>query len=165
MDNQIQISQARQVDLDSAKKKFLRSGGTIEIIDSAFRSEPRPARKEPSLSKEEIKQRALADQIRALAPSMNRTEIQKELGISYERVANLCRKFGITPKQAAGMHPNSRKVTRYDPEADRLVVERIKALAEVGVSKSKAIAQIGMGADRMNRLIEQHRIVFVTFNK
>lgn len=165
MDNQIQISQARQVDLDSAKKKFLRSGGTIEIIDSAFRSEPRPARKEPSLSKEEIKQRALADQIRALAPSMNRTEIQKELGISYERVANLCRKFGITPKQAAGMHPNSRKVTRFDPEADRLVVERIKALAEVGISKSKAIAQIGMGADRMNRLIEQHGIVFVTFNK
>lgn len=165
MDNQIQISQARQVDLDSAKKKFLRSGGTIEIIDSAFRSEPRPARKEPSLSKEEIKQRALADQIRALAPSMNRTEIQKELGISYERVANLCRKFGITPKQAAGMHPNSRKVTRYDPEADRLMVERIKALAEVGISKSKAIAQIGMGADRMNRLIEQHGIVFVTFNK
>lgn len=165
MDNQIQISQARQVDLDSAKKKFLRSGGTIEIIDSAFRSEPRPARKEPSLSKEEIKQRALAEQIRALAPSMNRTEIQKELGISYERVANLCRKFGITPKQAAGMHPNSRKVTRYDPEADRLVVERIKALAEVGVSKSKAIAQIGMGSDRMNRLIDLHGIVFSAVKK
>lgn len=165
MDNQIQISHARQVGLDSAKKKFLRSGGTIEIIDSAFRSEPRPARKEPSLSKEEIKQRALADQIRALAPSMNRTEIQKELGISYERVANLCRKFGITPKQAAGMHPNSRKVTRYDPEADRLVVERIKDLAEIGLSKSKAITQIGMGADRMNRLIDLHGIVFSAVKK
>ena len=49
-----------------------------------------------------------------------------KLGISYERVAGICRKFSITPKQAAGMHPNSRKVTRYDPEADRLMVERIK---------------------------------------
>lgn len=165
MDNQIQISQARQVEIESAKKKFLRSGGTIELIDSAFRAEPRPTRKEPSLSKEEIKQRALADKIRALAPSMNRTEIQKELGISYERVANLCRKFGITPKQAAGMHPNSRKVVRHDPEADRIIVERIKALAEIGVSKSKAISQVGTSADRMNRLIEEYEIVFVVRNK
>lgn len=51
MDNQIQISQARQVEIESAKKKFIRSGGTIEIIDSAFRAKPRPTRKEPSLSK------------------------------------------------------------------------------------------------------------------
>ena len=165
MDNQIQISQARQVEIESAKKKFIRSGGTIEIIDSAFRAEPRPTRKEPSLSKEEIRQRELAEKIRALAPEMNRAEIQKELGISYERVAAICRKFSITPKQAAGMHPNSRKVTRYDPEADRLVVERIKALAEIGISKSKAIAKIGMGADRMNRLIDQHGIVFVVMKK
>ena len=165
MDNQIQISQARQVEIESAKKKFLRYGGTIELIDSAFRAEPRPTRKEPSLSKEEINQRALAEKIRALAPEMNRAEIQKELGISYERVAAICRKFSITPKQAAGMHPNSRKVTRYDLEADRLVVDRIKALAEIGISKSKAIAQIGMGADRMNRLIDQYGIVFVVMKK
>ena len=96
---------------------------------------------------------------------MNRAEIQKELGISYERVAGICRKFSITPKQAAGMHPNSRKVTRYDPEADRLMVERIKALAEIGLNKSKAIAQIGMGAERMNRLIDQYGIVFVVMKK
>lgn len=165
MDNQIQINQKNQASLEAAKDEFFRHGGKVDVIGSEFRYVPMPTRKEPSLSKEEIKQRALAEKIRALAPSMNRTEIQKELGVSYERVANLCRKFGITPKQAAGMHPNSRKVTRYDPDADRLVVERIKALAEVGVSKSKAIAQIGMGADRMNRLIEQHGIVFVTFNK
>lgn len=165
MDNQIQINQKNQASLEAAKAEFFRHGGKVDVIGSEFRYVPMPTRKEPILSKEEIKQRALAEKIRALAPSMNRTEIQKELGISYERVANLCRKFGITPKQAAGMHPNSRKVTRYNPEADRLVVERIKALAEVGVSKSKAIAQIGMGADRMNRLIEQHGIVFVTFNK
>lgn len=165
MDNQIQINQKNQASLEAYKAEFFRHGGKVDVIGSEFRYVPIPTRREPSLSKEEIKQRELAEKIRALAPEMNRAEIQKELGISYERVANLCRKFGITPKQAAGMHPNSRKVTRYDPEADRLVVERIKALAEVGISKSKAIAQIGMGADRMNRLIEQHGIVFVTFNK
>ena len=165
MDNQIQINQKNQASLEAAKAEFFRHGGKVDVIGSEFRYVPMPTRKEPSLSKEEIKQRALAEQIRALAPSMNRTEIQKELGISYERVANLCRKFGITPKQAAGMHPNSRKVTRYDPEADRLVVERIKALAEVGVSKSKAIAQIGMGSDRMNRLIDLHGIVFSAVKK
>lgn len=165
MDNQIQINQKNQASLEAAKAEFFRHGGKVEVIGSEFRYVPMPSRKEPSLSKEEIKQRALAEQIRALAPEMNRAEIQKELGISYERVASLCRKFGITPKQAAGMHPNSRKVTRYDPEADRLMVERIKSLAEVGISKSKAIAQIGMGADRMNRLIDQYGIVFVTFNK
>ena len=165
MDNKIQINQKNQASLEASKAEFFRHGGKVEVIGSEFRYVPMPSRKEPSLSKEEIKQRELAEKIRALAPEMNRAEIQKELGISYERVASLCRKFGITPKQAAGMHPNSRKVTRYDPEADRLMVERIKALAEVGISKSKAIAQIGMGAARMNRLIDQYGIVFVTFNK
>lgn len=165
MQNQIKLSQDRQSSLDRAKKEFFSHGGKVEVIGSEFRYVPMPSRKEPSLSKEEIKQRALADKIRALAQDMNRAEIQKELGISYERVAGICRKFSITPKQAAGMHPNSRKVTRYDPEADRLMVERIKALAEIGLSKSKAITQIGMGADRMNRLIDQHGIVFVVMKK
>ena len=165
MQNQIKLSQDRQSSLDLAKKEFFSHGGKVEVIGSEFRYVPMPTRKEPSLSKEEIKQRALADQIRALAPTMNRAEIQQELGISYERVSGICRKFSITPKQAAGMHPNSRKVTRYDPEADRLMVERIKALAEIGLSKSKAITQIGMGADRMNRLIDQYGIVFVVMKK
>lgn len=165
MQNQIKLRQDRQSSLDRAKKEFFSHGGKVEVIGSEFRYVPMPSRKEPGLSKEEIKQRALADKIRSLAPDMNRAEIQKELGISYERVAGICRKFSITPKQAAGMHPNSRKVTRYDPEADRLMVERIKALAEIGLSKSKAISQIGMGADRMNRLIDQHGIVFVVMKK
>lgn len=165
MQNQIKLSQDRQSSLDRAKKEFFSHGGKVEVIGSEFRYVPMPSRKEPSLSKEEIKQRALADKIRALAPDMNRSEIQKELGISYERVAAICRKFSITPKQAAGMHPNSRKVTRYSPDADRLVVERIKALAEIGLNKSKAIAQIGMGAERMNRLIDQYGIVFVVMKK
>ena len=165
MDNQIQINQKNQASLEAAKAEFFRHGGKVDVIGSEFRYVPMPTRKEPSLSKEEIKQRALADQIRALAPTMNRAEIQQELGISYERVSGICRKFSITPKQAVGIHPNSRKVTRYDQEADRLMVERIKALAEIGLSKSKAINQIGMGADRMNRLIDQYGIVFVVMKK
>lgn len=165
MNNLITINQKNQASLEAAKAEFFRHGGKVDVIGSEFRYVPIPTRKEPSLSKEEIKQRALAEKVRALAPEMNRAEIQQELGISYERVAAICRKFSITPKQAAGMHPNSRKVTRYDPEADRLVVERIKALAEIGLSKSKAITQIGMGADRMNRLIDLHGIVFSAVKK
>jgi hypothetical protein len=165
MQNQIKLSQDRQSSLDRAKKEFFSHGGKVEVIGSEFRYVPMPSRKEPSLSKEEIKQRALADKIRALAPDMNRAEIQKELGISYERVAGICRKFSITPKQASGTHPNSRRVTRNDPEADRLMVERIKALAEIGLSKSKAFKQLGMGAYRMNRLIDLNGIVFSAVKK
>ena len=165
MQNQIKLSQDRQSSLDRAKKEFFSHGGKVEVIGSEFRYVPMPSRKEPSLSKEEIKQRALAEQIRELAPKMTRAEIQKELGVSYERVVTLCRKFQISPKRAAGMHPNSHKATRYSPDADRLVVERIKALAEIGISKSKAIAQIGMGAERMNLLIDQYGIVFVVMKK
>lgn len=165
MDNLITTNQKNQASLEAAKAEFFSRGGKVDVIGSEFRYVPMPAHKEPSLSKEEIKQRALAEKIRALAPEMNRTQIQKELGISYERVAGICRKFSITPKQAAGMHPNSHKVTRCDPEDDRLMVERIKALAEIGLSKSKAITQIGMGADRMNRLIDLHGIVFSSVKK
>ena len=165
MDNQIQINQKNQASLEAAKAEFFRHGGKVDVIGSEFRYVPIPSRKEQSLSKEEIKQRALAEKIRALALEMNRAEIQNELGISYERLAGICRKFGITPKKAAGMNPNSHKVTRCDPEADRAMVERIKALAEIGLSKSKAISQIGMGADRMNRLIDLHGIVFSAVKK
>jgi hypothetical protein len=149
MNNLITINQRNQSSLDAAKAEFFRHGGKVEVIGSEFRYVPMPSRKEPSLSKEE----------------MTRAEIQKELGVSYERVVNLCRKFQISPKRATGMHPNSHKATRYSPDADRIVVERIKALAEIGVNKSKAIAQIGMGAERMNRLIDQYGIVFVVMKK
>lgn len=165
MDNLIAINQKRQSGLEQAMQEFFRNGGNVEVIGSEFKYVPIPSRKEPRLSKEEVKQRELAAKIRVLAPKMNRSEIQAELGISYERVANLCRKFGIITKQAAGMHPNSRKVTRYDPEADRIVVERIKALAETGISKSRVISHLGMGAERLNRLIDQYGIVFVVMKK
>lgn len=92
---------------------------------------------------------------------MTREEIQKRLGLSYKVVSNLCLKFGIKPKNAAGKHPNSHKATRFDEGQDLAVVERIKALAEAGLSKSKTLAQVGMGAERLNRLIDKYGIIFV----
>lgn len=161
MDNQIQINQKNQASLDAAKAEFFRHGGKVEVIGAEFRYVPMPSRKEPSLSKEEIRQRALSKEIRELAPDMTREEIQKRLGMSYKAASNLCLKFGIKPKNAAGMNPNSHKATRFDEGQDLAVVERIKALAEAGLSKSKTLAQVGMGAERLNRLIDKYGIVFV----
>lgn len=165
MQNQIKLSQDRQSDIDRAKKAFFSQGGKVEVVKSNLKAAPIPLRKDPKLSAEEVRQHSLSKEIRELAPDMTREEIQKRLGLSYKVVSNLCLKFGIKPKNAAGKHPNSHKATRYSPDADRLVVERIKALAEIGVNKSKAIAQIGMGAERMNRLIDQYGIVFLVMKK
>ena len=161
MQNQIKLSQDRQSDIDRAKKAFFSQGGKVEVVKSNLKAAPIPPRKDPKLSAEEVRQRSLSKEIRELAPDITREEIQKRLGMSYKAVSNLCLKFGIKPKNAAGMNPNSHKATRFDEGQDLAVVERIKALAEDGLSKSKTLAQVGMGAERLNRLIDKYGIVFV----
>lgn len=149
----------RQSVLDAAKANFFKSGGqVIRIETGAFT--PRPARMEPALSAEELRQRELAVVVRELAKTMTRAEIRTETGLTPEKLTKICKKFNIVPLQAAGMHPNSRKVSRIDVAGDKKLVERIKAMASIGLSKTKIIDQVRIGPMRLNRLIDTYGIEF-----
>lgn len=145
--------------LAAAQEAFLRSGKKIEELQS-FEFKPLPPRIEPQLTQEEIELRQMADQIRTLSATMFKLEMSKTLGISQDRIQKICKQFGINLRNGAGRKPNSKGAYTIDPAEDKRLVERLSALAEIGVTKHKARAQVDIGWHKLQRLIEQYKIPF-----
>jgi ribosomal protein L19E len=144
--------------LASAQEAFLRSGGKIEVIELPVPKFDRyPKRIEPQLTQEEIELRQMADQIRTLSETMTKTEMARHMGISQDRITKVCKLSGISLRNGAGRNPGSRHVK---PGEDKALVERINALAQIGLSKLKVRNQIGIGWHRMDRLVNTYRIAF-----
>jgi DNA-binding HxlR family transcriptional regulator len=142
--------------LAAAQEAFLRSGGKIDVLQT-FEFKPLPPRIEPQLTQEEIELRQLADQIRTLSETMTKTEMAKHMGISQDRITKICKQSGIQLRNGAGHHPGSRQA---NPIEDKVLVERIKALAQIGLSKKQAQKQVGIGWHKMDRLVNTYRITF-----
>lgn len=142
--------------LAAAQEAFLRSGGMIDVLQT-FEFKPLPPRIEPRLTQEEIELRQMADQIRTLSETMTKTEMAKHMGISQDRISKVCELSGISLRNGAGRNPGSRHVK---PGEDKALVERINALAQIGLSKLKVRNQIGIGWHRMDRLVNTYRIAF-----
>jgi hypothetical protein len=142
--------------LAAAQEAFLRSGGMIDVLQT-FEFKPLPPRIEPRLTQEEIELRQMADQIRTLSEAMTKTEMAKHMGISQDRISKVCKLSGISLRNGAGRNPGSRHVK---PGEDKALVERINALAQIGLSKLKVRNQIGIGWHRMDRLVNTYRIAF-----
>lgn len=150
--------------LAAAQEAFLRSGKKIEELETP-EFKPRPERIEPRLTQEEIELRQMADQIRTLSATMFKLEMSKTLGISQDRIQKICKQFGINLRNGAGRKPNSKGAYTIDPEEDKRLVERLSALAEIGVTKHKARAQVDIGWHKLQRLIEQYKIQFPSRTK
>jgi len=142
--------------LAAAQEAFLRSGKKIDELETP-EFIPRPKRIEPQLTQEEIEIRQMADQIRTLSETMTKTEMAKHMGISQDRISKVCKLSGISLRNGAGRNPGSRHVK---PGEDKALVERINALAQIGLSKLKVRNQIGIGWHRMDRLVNTYRIAF-----
>lgn len=142
--------------LEAAKANFFASGGKIDVLQT-FEFKPLPPRIEPRLTQEEIELRQLADQIRTLSETMSKMEMAKHMGISQDRITKVCKLSGISLRNGAGRNPGSRQV---NPTEDKALVERIRALAQIGLSKLKVRNQIGIGWHRMDRLVNTYRIAF-----
>lgn len=142
--------------LASAQDAFLRSGGKIKV-EETFEFKPLPPRIEPRLTQEEIELRQMADQIRTLSATMFKLEMSKTLGISQDRIQKICKRFGIILRNGIGKSPGS---SNANPAEDKVLVERIRALAQIGLSKHKVQAQVGIGRDRMGKLVKTYRIAF-----
>ena len=142
--------------LAAAQEAFLRSGKKIDELETP-EFIPRPKRIEPQLTQEEIELRQMADQIRTLSETMTKTEMAKHMDISQDRITKVCKLSGISLRNGAGRNPGSRHVK---PGEDKALVERINALAQIGLSKLKVRNQIGIGWHRMDRLVNTYRIAF-----
>jgi DNA-binding Xre family transcriptional regulator len=142
--------------LEAAKANFFSSGGKIDVLQT-FEFKPLPPRIEPQLTQEEIELRQLADQIRTLSETMSKTEMAKHMGISQDRITKVCKLAGISLRNGAGRNPGSRHVK---PGEDKAMVERINALAQIGLSKLKVRNQIGIGWHKMDRLVSTYSIAF-----
>jgi DNA-binding HxlR family transcriptional regulator len=142
--------------LASAQDAFLRSGGKIDVLQT-FEFKPLPPRIEPQLTQEEIELRQMADQIRTLSETMTKTEMAKHMGVSQDRITKVCKLSGIQLRNGAGRNPGSRQV---NPIEDKVLVERIKSLAQIGLGKKKAQAHLGIGWHKMDRLVNTYRITF-----
>jgi DNA-binding Xre family transcriptional regulator len=145
--------------LAAAQEAFLRSGGKIDVLQT-FEFKPLPPRIEPQLTQEEIELRQMADQIRTLSATMFKLEMSKTMGISQDRIQKICKQFGIKLSNGSGRKPNSKGAYTIDPEEDKRLVERLRALAEVGVTKHKARAQVDIGWHKLQRLVEQYKLPF-----
>lgn len=142
--------------LEVAKSNFFASGGKVEELQT-FEFKPLPPRIEPQLTQEEIELRQMADQIRTLSATMFKLEMSKTLGISQDRIQKICKQFGINLRNGIGKSPGS---SNANPAEDKVLVERIKALAQIGLSKHKVQAQVGIGRDRMGKLVKTYGIAF-----
>jgi hypothetical protein len=79
------------------------------------------------------------------------------MGISQDRITKVCKLSGIQLRNGAGRNPGSRQL---NPVEDKVLVERINALAQIGLGKLKVRNQIGIGWHRMDRLVNTYRIAF-----
>jgi hypothetical protein len=145
--------------LAAAQEAFLRSGKKIDELETP-EFIPRPKRIEPQLTQEEIELRQIADQIRTLSETMTKTEMAKHLVISQDRVTKICKQFGINLKSGAGRASGKKGVYIIDPEEDKALVERLRAMAETGVSKRQAGAHLKIGWHKMTRLVDTFQIRF-----
>jgi DNA-binding HxlR family transcriptional regulator len=142
--------------LAAAQEAFLRSGGKIDVLQT-FEFKPLPPRIEPRLTQEEIELRQMADQIRTLSATMTKTEMAKRMGISQDRITKVCKLSGIQLRNGAGTSPGSRQA---NPIEDKVLVDRIKALAKTGLTKKQCQKQVGIGWHKMDRLVNTYRIAF-----
>lgn len=146
----------RQAEIEAARVAFLMRGGKVEVLET-FKFEPYPKRIEPELSPVEIERRQLAARIIELKPKMFKSEIAKELGISLDRIYQLCKLYRITLRSGSGRNPSSSWMSR---PAQKELAERIKALAEVGLTQEQATKQVGIRPSKMARLMAAFDITF-----
>jgi ribosomal protein L19E len=99
----------------------------------------------------------MADQIRTLSETMTKTEMAKHMGISQERITKVCKLSGIQLRNGAGRSPGSRSA---NPIEDKVLVDRIKALAQIGLKKKEAQKHMGIGWHKMERLVDTYHIAF-----
>jgi hypothetical protein len=105
--------------------------------------------------------REITDEVRKvmeLAKTMTQAQASQETGIHRSQLRKMrqMHQFEFVPPANMGLEnliPN-----RSDPVADARNVERIKAMRDIGVSRTQAARQMGVSTTLIRRLIKDHEI-------
>jgi DNA invertase Pin-like site-specific DNA recombinase len=160
----IKIKDAQRADLADCTAAFLSAGGVILEADtststpqkSAYGRQSTPNFQRPA-AKEESDQQAV--RIKKLAKTMNRNEICEKEEISLGTLKGIAKRYEIEflagPKKARA--PN-----RATPEAEALMVIRIKDCIAQGINRQQCCKSLGISSTLLYRLIKDYSIDYPT---
>lgn len=160
----IKMKDAQRADLADSITAFLSAGGVILEADistpspqkSAYGRQNTPNFQRPAV-KEGSDQRAA--RIKKLAKILNRNEICAKEGLSLGVLKGIAKRYGIEflagPKKARA--PN-----RATPEAEALMVIRIKDCIEQGINRQQCCKSLGISSTLLYRLIKNYSINYPT---
>jgi len=98
------------------------------------------------------------DRARKLAATMTYAQAHEATGISRKLLATLAKEGGFSFQPASHIGLQNLRPTMTDDARDEEDAERIKALAKEGLSRTRAMSQIGMNFTRFNRLLAKFNI-------
>ncbi|KAA5840223.1 hypothetical protein F2A38_19530 [Pseudomonas chlororaphis] len=156
----IKMKDAQRADLADSIEAFLSAGGAILEADVSTTSSRKPAygrQSTPNFQrptvKEDSDQQAL--RINKLAKTLNRNEICAKEGISLGVLKGIAKRYDIEflagPKKARA--PN-----RATPEAEALMVMRIKDCIAQGINRQQCCKSLSISSTLLYRLIKDYSI-------
>ena len=156
----------RQASLEQAKAAFLAKGGVIEVI-AGFVYKPMPdlaprgsASRVLELAPEQALPAPDVEHVKGLAASHTIRDVIKLTGLRRGELRSMAQRHGF--KFASGKRQMAEWTLNrcVDRDQDARDVERLKAFAQIGVTRSQAAKQIGYSLCKVTRLITQFDIDF-----
>lgn len=98
------------------------------------------------------------DRVRELAKTMSQRDVAGLTGISRKQLYSMARAYGFEFQAAANGGVANLVHNQSDPVEDAKNVERIKAMRDIGVSRSQAARHMGISTCYLRRLIRDYAI-------
>lgn len=98
------------------------------------------------------------DRVRELAKKMSQSDVAGLTGISRKQLYTMAPAYGFEFQPAANGGVANLVHNQSDPVEDAKNVERIKAMRDIGVSRSQAARHMGISTCYMRRLIRDNDI-------
>lgn len=102
----------------------------------------------------------LIERARKLAETMNYSQAMEATGLSRKMLFTLGKEGGFSFQTSAHIGLQNLQSKTIDEDQDAKDCERIKAFAEIGLSRTQAMLQMGMRFERFNRLLTKFEIPY-----
>ena len=151
-------------ELAAATAAFFQSGGRIEQLEP-FTYKPYPPRNEPAPTPAELARRAFVEKVREMAKTMSKHDMATTLKVSHHRIYETCKRYRIFPKaglenQLEALVNNAEKKRTAAQERREKLLDRVRALASIGLNRKQVATQVELCMNTLRRLIRAHNIEF-----
>jgi len=158
----IQYNSLQSAIINAQVEEYLRKGGEMTVlpavwdqpkegtsIESSFNGRTRDGRY--------VRTEGIQDNlVRDAAKTLNMNQVEKKLGVHHSKLAEIAKRLGFEFYKASKLSERIPDVM----EADLLLVERITALRDVGLSRAQVMRQVVIGYEKFQRILREHEIDF-----